>query len=110
MTEQKRTTKIHDIIYLQVEGDTFGDDSAVSWCEDRINDSDIEYRRVTPDDCNQVIQARLGKEIVVRLMEDDNSPEDAMIDAAKWITDTMNTLGYNTNGIKNYGSISKGQK
>jgi hypothetical protein len=33
-----------EVIYLQV-GD--GDDwSAVTWCRDRINDSDLEYRLV----------------------------------------------------------------
>ena len=38
--------KIHDKIYLQIFDDEGNVNEETTWCEDRINDSDIEYARV----------------------------------------------------------------
>jgi predicted nuclease with TOPRIM domain len=35
--------KAYKIIYLQVDGDSFGEWEGQTWCQDRINDTDVEY-------------------------------------------------------------------
>lgn len=76
-----------DVIFLQVEGGTsewYGD--CVTWCRDRINDSDVMYLRSgsVPEQ-----HAAEGRQLIIRLMEDENNPEDAMVDAAYWIKKTL---------------------
>ena len=40
---------VPDVIYLQWFDEDGEPDGEVTWCEDRINDTDIEYRRLTTD-------------------------------------------------------------
>ena len=48
---------IPKIIYLQIDGgedaDTFDDLDGVTWCSDRINDTDLVYELVTPHNKKQ---------------------------------------------------------
>ena len=32
-------------IYLQIDGDSSGDWEGITWCQDKINDTDVEYSR-----------------------------------------------------------------
>jgi len=38
--------KAPKIIYLQIDGDSFGEWEGATWCQDKINDTDVEYVRV----------------------------------------------------------------
>jgi len=37
--------KAPDKIYLQIDGDSFGEWEGATWCQDKINDTDVEYVR-----------------------------------------------------------------
>lgn len=39
------TNSAEERVYLQVDGDAFGDWEGVTWCKDQINDTDVEYVR-----------------------------------------------------------------
>ena len=45
MTQELKALPAPDKIYLQVEGESFGDCEGQTWSVDRINDTDIEYRK-----------------------------------------------------------------
>ena len=39
-----------DKIYLQIDGDSFGEWEGATWCQDKINDTDVEYVRAVMDE------------------------------------------------------------
>ena len=43
--------KIHDKIYLQIGGNADVPIEGPTWCEDRINNDDVEYIRADSDNC-----------------------------------------------------------
>lgn len=68
--------KIHDKIYLQIIDDEGNVNEETTWCEDRINDSDIEYARVGA--VEHTLAADRGDALANRVLEEINN-------ARKWL-------------------------
>ena len=58
-------------------------------------------------DVKTKVNAELGIQIAIRLMEDEDNPEDAMVDAATWIADTLHALDFDQTDIRKYRSDNK---
>ena len=58
--------EIHDTIYLQTKDDYGEDEEVVCWCQDRINDTDIEY--VRKDSIKHLLEPR--ESVLDKLLEE----------------------------------------
>lgn len=42
----KSEQSLHDVIYLQIAGEGYDSGQPTTWCQDKINDTDVAYVRV----------------------------------------------------------------
>lgn len=82
------TTKHHERIWLQTEPESTGE---VTWCEDKINDDDIEYIRVDLFTCLKTENEQMRDKCLrlIREIRQEAPPRQIM---KRWIVDYEEAL------------------